>query len=126
MGTKIYTPIKPDWRWIAGFWEGDGSAGCYFYKRRHWIWHRSIVQLVQKDKEPLKIIKQMVGYGSLRLYKGSGFSKTNKYWKYSICSLQALKFIKNILPFVKSKRRITQLQKTLQDDSKFVNHEYNK
>lgn len=116
-------------QWLAGFWEGDGSAGSYRYKtvsrhtgKPYYARQCLRVSFTQKAKAPLLHIKRQYG-GTLGRYKGSAFNH-DLYYKYDICSLGARKLLTDILPYVVSPTRKARIRKALTNDAKWINRKH--
>lgn len=108
-----------DLLWIVGFFEGEGSCGCYTRKEvaksgKLYIYKNGtlIVSICQKRKDILKWILKEVGYGSL-FYSANPDSFGHSVWTWRAASLQAEKFLLMIQPYLKSKYRIKQVNKSI-------------
>lgn len=110
---------KTDIAWIAGFFEGEGYAGCYHNRRRtlknYYVLRASIAQ---REKKPLEFIKKLLGYGSL-FRRRSGY-KNSWCWYYDVANLRARKFLKLISPYLKSDYKRGQVKNALRKDKQFV------
>lgn len=106
---------KLNWEWLAGFWEGDGCAGCYYntnHNHKSWRLHADISQ---QEKQILILISRFIGYG--KLY----YSKTNNVWSWRVENRQARNFLTKILPYCNASHKIKQIKKSLALDKKYVN-----
>lgn len=115
--------------WIAGFWEGEGSAGSYRYKttsrwtgKPSYVRQSLTVQISQKSKFPLNYIKKFYG-GYLGRYHSSSFTKELHY-KWGICSKPARRFLKDILPFIRTPKRRNIILKALWNDKKWIDRKH--
>lgn len=100
---------ESDWHWIAGFFEGEGSAGCYSSDKGRYKLHASISQ---KEKQTLDAIQALVGYGSVTQCKGSW----GKVYHWRVCNAQARKFLNDLLPYLRTGKKWCQVQEALQTD----------
>jgi len=94
--------------WLTGFYEGEGNVGISDNYLRH-------LQITQKEKEPLLIIKRHLKIGHIR-------KETNKrkyYVHRFVISRRGIiiALLETMLPFMKSKLRIKK--------SKYLLKEYN-
>lgn len=91
-----------DRSWIAGFYEGEGSV---------YLLHNKYVQIkiTQKETSILRKIQQWIGYGEIY------FEYRNKFRisKWMCTGKNALNFINLIYPFMRSKRKISQIRRVL-------------
>lgn len=105
--------------WLAGFYEGEGSCG--FYQKMDngkGILHFSISQ---NEREPLQMIRDFLGYGSI--------SKTNGCHCYSTRGHFVIETLELLMPFMKTERKINQainavvayLKKPPEDRKKYNN-----
>lgn len=108
--------------WIAGFWEGEGSVGCYFHKQeRFGLIKRKInalngryilqVSVAQKEKYLIDYFKSCVSYGHIWQ------DKKSKVWIWRSCARQARDFLETIKPFIISPRRKSQIENATNIDS---------
>lgn len=119
---------KLELTWIAGFYEGEGSAGFYRINRNrgHKLYksYRLMVGISQIEKSILTWIKNTVEMGSIGTWKNN---KRNQYgWKckpiYRFCLANdmARRFLKLILPYMKAKHKIKQAKEALAKDKKYI------
>ena len=105
---------KLNWEWIAGFYEGEGSAGCYHNKRENRYHLKCTIS--QQNKNILNRIKSFVGFGSVCI----AVRETGVY-KWQASTNQARIFLNNVLPYLKTTHKKKQLLKALKRDRRFVN-----
>ena len=107
------------WEWLAGFYEGEGTCGCYKYKQN--TCYRLSMIIVQKQKEILNKIKRFIKCGSIiRTFKNDQFGKRHCY-QFMLQCAKARWFLNKILPYCRSKYKINQILKALTLDKKYVN-----
>lgn len=76
---KIYTQIKINNSWFAGFFEGDGTAyEMYSKNQKGLIYYKPVIQLFQSNKDILKLITTLVS-GRVYLDNSSKSRKKNAY-----------------------------------------------
>jgi hypothetical protein len=108
------TNLHDFWIWVTGFYEGEGSCGCYYDKRkRNWKLHTSIAQ---KDRRVLWLIKRTLKRGSITKAKGSW----GNVYQWRMTSAEARWFLKAILPLMHAPKKIEQTRKALKTDKKYV------
>jgi hypothetical protein len=117
---------KVDWPWIAGFWEGEGSCGFYSsYSRGYKVGHLT-AHIAQKDMTPLVYIQKAVSAGSVKRYQ----NKTGRwYYLWQLTARKAESFLRCLLPYIKTRRRRTQIINALEQDRLTINtkhHNYGK
>lgn len=116
---------KADIGWLAGFWEGEGFAGCYRNRRKD-SRNKNIIRyfyvlkvaICQRQKEPLVHCKKLLGYGSF--FRGRGGYKNSFLWTWSAGQKGARKFLKLIRPYVINPYKQNQIDKALRKDKKYV------
>lgn len=105
-----------DMGWLAGFYEGEGSCGCYRktnYSKtgKKYVYPNGALRVTisQKDETIIRWIQETVGYGSIsrRLHNPSSFG--GPLWNWYATANEALKFLMMIRPFLKIERRRVQL-----------------
>ncbi len=115
--------MKVNWAWITGFYEGEGSVGCY--KRHelraghHYNYHFLKFTIGQKEKTPLQLIKQAMGCGYLYHTNNRGLGG-GKIWMLQFTHAQGRRFAKQIRPFMCSPKKIQQLTRALRLDKKYT------
>jgi len=105
-----------DWAWIAGFFEGEGSCGCYFSERRKGPVYKLQASISQKERQVLDHIKSLVGIGSVAPNKGS----YGVMWHWRVDSAGARAFLHAIQPYLRSDKKKDQVAKALFEDSQRV------
>ncbi len=122
-----------DLNWIAGFYEGEGSAGFYRINRnRNNKLHKSfrlMVGISQIEKSILVWIKDTLNMGSIGTWKNN---KRNTYgWKckpiyrYCLANNMARRFLKLIIPYMKARHKIKQAKEALRKDTKYIKGRWN-
>ena len=108
----IYGAIATDdWNWIAGIWEGEGTA-CITTQAQRKPWSpgkRIVVTITQKDRSMLEEVKRLTATGSI--HPGSRAS----HWV--IASRCAREFLTTLMPYVRSQRRRIQIVRVLAIDA---------
>ena len=104
-------------RWLSGFWEGEGSVGCYdkTSQQKHYRAYPTMVlswSITQKEKWPLRKIKEYLGYGSLYKNRASGVNGV-PIWGFACYNANTYKVIKKIRQHLISPRRKRQIAKAL-------------
>lgn len=99
---------KANLQWLAGFWEGEGSAGSYWYKSHYktktYAHFYLQASLAQNDRQILKWVQKSFGG---HLYKNDSISSCYRLvWN----GKPAKEFLSAILPFIKMKRRLQQIK----------------
>lgn len=96
-----------DRAWLAAFWEGEGSVGCYKASRRYkkppYIRRYLSASVAQNDIKILTWIQSIFG-GSI--YK---VSTKCRCYRLAMHGETALKFLNSIRPFVKIDWRLKDL-----------------
>lgn len=106
-----------DIAWLAGFYEGEGTC-CMSTQKGYPILK---VSLSQVDPTPLNWIKYKYGgYIYKKINRKSSFGKKPIHI-YSVVSKKARMFLGMVLPYMKSKYKITQATHALNLDAKLVN-----
>lgn len=115
--------------WVAGFWEGEGSASCYRYRAvsRHtgkpcWVNQSLQCQISQKSKAPLLYIQKLYG-GSVGRYKSSSFN-SDLFYKYGACAKTARTLLLDILPFIRTPKRRNIITKALSNEKRRINSQH--
>jgi intein/homing endonuclease len=92
---------KTDIAYIAGFWEGEGSAGIYHHGEGK---YRLNVCITNTNKPVLEWIKNKVGHGWIFKRRQS-----NANWKirydWLLGDYKAYYFLKSIQPFLKFRKK---------------------
>lgn len=112
---------KSDWPWIAGFWEGEGSCGFYSSYTRGYKCSHLTAHIAQKDIAPLVYIQQVVGSGKVVRYKNPA---GRWYYLWQLTARKAESFLQRLLPYVRTKRRRTQIQNALSQDKNTINRKH--
>jgi hypothetical protein len=113
---------KITWEWLSGFFEGEGYAGfkqcstfMYYRKRKDgsrtikpYKQYRLDVSIAQKNLNILKKIKRFIGYGYIN----------DICWECN--SATARKFLKKILPYLRTIHKREQITKVLKQDKKLI------
>lgn len=91
-----------DKAWLAGLYEGEGSVSLQHDRHLY-------IKITQKETRLLRVIQRMVGFGPVYSeYKG-----TFRISKWMVSGRDALCFIATIQPFMKSKRKVAQINRAL-------------
>ena len=104
--------------WIVGFFEGEGSTGCYDIKVKKWRWKILTTCIAQKELYILKWIRKVLGFGYINRQNNIGFNKTYIY-KWQVSSPGSIVFLGLILPHLKSHKKIYQVNKALKQYYRF-------
>jgi len=97
-----------DIAWISGFYEGEGSIGCYRDRIREngkeeWSLTLSITQ---KEPDILEYIKNKIGFGKIH--------KSGEVHRFYCHFKEAKDFIEMIRPFMKCDKKMKQANKALE------------
>jgi hypothetical protein len=118
-------PMEPkmtnnDLLWLVGFYEGEGSCGCYrktctSKTGKLYIYPNGYlsVTISQKDKQSVHWIQKQLGYGSIRMRPQQSSSLGGSIWIWNANHRDAVKFLTMIKPYLKLNRRKVQLIKAL-------------
>lgn len=114
-----------DLAWIAGFFEGEGSVGCYRrYERTNTGKTRSFsfnVCIAQKDRAILEWIKTF--FGGTISYRVRTASFGLHIWRLDLRSSYAIRFLELVTPFLKTRRKIAQVKRAFARMKKWRKHE---
>lgn len=109
-----------------GFYEGEGSCGCYSIKsKKIYKYNVLTVSISQKEKRVIKWIRTILGFGSINKITKSGINKITM-WRWKATNKNARKFLMSIKPFMRHPGKILQLESALSKDRKTVNPNYQK
>lgn len=101
-----------NWEWLAGFWEGEGSVGCYLRKEGKYKSYIFTVSMSQNELPILlKIQKFLAGIGSIT--KRINVHKSHLggiVYSYTISNSYALWFCNKIKPLLQTNKKRKQLQ----------------
>ena len=115
------------WKYLAGFFEGDGSCGCYPIKfkkktktvrykfrksKNNYTYMRITFSLHNSDLSLLKRIRKFIGFGYVGKHNGLRLGKKQMYMYMTHCS-QALKILTKIHPFVVGNYKLNQLERAI-------------
>lgn len=101
---------KTDMNWFTGFWEGEGCIA-------HLSKFSLRFTLAQKDKTPLIFVKKLLKAGTI-LHKDT---QKNTFYSYELNGTgRVISLLKIMLPYMKSKKRITETKKTLKILDKII------
>ena len=103
------------WSWLAGFYEGEGSCGCYTNGRKR-NKHRLTVSVSQKDPRVLKHIKTMLGRGSVIANR----TTYGIVYAWRTYSASARWFLNQIRPYMRTPLKIDQVDAALAKDKELV------
>lgn len=107
--------------WLVGFFEGEGSCGCYLSeKNKHgkgFTQYKLQATISQKEREILDHIKEVLQCGSVAINKGS----YGLMYHWRVDSLQARLFLNMIFPFLKTNHKKKQVFLALSKDHNLVN-----
>lgn len=105
--------ISDFYNYLAGFFDGEGYAGCYKLARRNSFYWKLHAKIAQDEFYILNHIKRALGYGNITRNKDG-------YYHYCVNSAQARRFLRTLLPFLRSKDKIAQVKNALALDRKYV------
>ena len=103
------------WSWLAGFYEGEGSCGCYTNGRKG-NKYRLMVSISQKDPRVLDYIKQSLERGSVTKNK----TTYGVIHAWRVCSANARWFLNQIRPHMRTPLKISQVDAALSKDKNLV------
>ena len=120
IGLKLSNMTHSELIWLVGFYEGEGSCGCYrktSYSKageKYVYPHGSLtVTIAQKDRQIIDWIQKKLGYGSVRIRPQKSTSLGGSVWIWNACHSDAYRFLRLIRPYLKINRRKVQLAKAL-------------
>lgn len=99
--------------WLAGFFEGESSCGCYHHGRGR---YRLEASISQKERSILDTIKQKLGIGLVTQNKGS----YGLVFHWRAYSADARRFLNEISPLLRISHKLSQVGTALGKDQKFV------
>jgi hypothetical protein len=108
---KFLEISKCDWHWLAGIWEGEGTACITTQVQRHPFKNglRLVVTISQKDRSMLDEVRRITKTGSIH------YATRASVW--IIASRSAREFLGAILPYIRSDRKRTQAEFALRRDA---------
>lgn len=100
--------------YIAGFFDGEGSAMVLTHRVKEKIGYhyriRPVIKIVQKTKSILMEIKEHLGYGTIV----SNYIKSGECWVYQLNGQKnILKFIEDVAPYCRLKNHQLELIKKM-------------
>lgn len=104
-----------DWSWLAGLFEGEGTAGMYpqYDKRPGRRPHdRLVVTISQKERDMLDEAKRITGVGSIH------FQKSWNGWMWMAASKSAREVLSRLYPYLRSPRRQLQVSEAMATDAR--------
>lgn len=101
--------------WLGGFFDGEGSAGCYHFKGAGVPFTQLKITLRQKDEKILNLVKETLGYGSVC----HDYKKKGMYGWYC-SSANGRKFLKLILPYLRTDHKRSQVKEALRKDKQLI------
>jgi hypothetical protein len=102
---------KIDLAWVAGFWEGEGSIGCYNAKASKS--YQFVVTFTQKNRLILEWLKKHFG-GSI----GYKVDNNSHYWSLCLSKANAIHCIELLRPYIKMPRRLRQIKRAYDNMAK--------
>lgn len=113
---------KAELHWIVGFYEGEGTAGCWKTGGKY-NYRRLLVSIAQKEKYILEWIKKTVGYGCIATETNAGINHgTIHSWRCG--DRKARVFLQLIIPHLRSRYKTKQATDALKLDAKCINPNY--
>lgn len=104
-----------DWSWLAGLFEGEGTAGNYpaSDRRRSRVTRdRLVVTITQKERNMLDEVKRITGCGSIH------FTKSWNGFTWVAASRAARTVLVTLYPYLRSPRRQLQVANALAKDER--------
>lgn len=88
-------------QWLAGFFDGEGCASITKHQRadQKSVSYYPMASIGQKNRDILVQIREFIGLGYICKH-----SQTSGMYQWCCSHLQAYKFLKKILPYLKLKR----------------------
>lgn len=108
--------IQSQLAWITGFYEGEGSTGCW--GQTHSKWYTLCLTIAQRDKSPLTYIKNVLHFGSINRVPANG--NTRRSYRFRCAARKAEWLLKAMLPFMKSEYKIKQAKQALNKYSRVI------
>lgn len=99
---NIPTEIKPNidfFKWLAGFFDGDGNFCIYEYQGKKSIIFDSWISVFNTCPESICFVKKHI-HGSISKYKGAKFP----IWKWVCCQKDSEFVCESVHPFLKVKK----------------------
>lgn len=101
-----------DIRYIAGFWDGDGSITIqkqkWISKNRAGVQHFLCIKVSNTDKRILEEIKSYFNVGTV-MSNGKSKAKNRQAWQYQSSANDAYKIIKKLYPYLVIKKEQAEL-----------------
>lgn len=110
--------LEIDWHWLAGIFEGEGTAALRFNKGR---WANSprraylYAAVSQTNLEMLTEVQRIATVGKIYV-SGKPTEKHKQQWTWYIACKNARQFLMTILPYMRSPHKIQQVRTALEDD----------
>lgn len=106
-----------DLNWIAGFYEGEGSIGCYerISKVNNKIYKSYIFRayICQTNYKIIQWIKDTIGFGCISQRTRNGALGKKPLWEITFSNNEGIKFIQLIYPFLRTEHKKEQMKKSL-------------
>lgn len=115
-----------DLAWLAGFFEGEGSCGCYERKQ----YNPTNVSLsynfrvVVSQNEPKALIwgRNLLDLGTICQRTRNGSLGKTPMWVWTMSGNEALKFIELIYPYLKTDKKKQQIDNALNTRRRLRKH----
>ena len=107
-----------DWAWLAGIFEGEGTAALRFNKGR---WANSprraylYAAISQTNLEMLDEVPRIAGRGKIYISQPAK-EKRKQQWAWYVACRNAREFLNQLLPHMRSPHKIAQVATALRDD----------
>lgn len=107
---------KSDLMWIIGFYEGEGTAFCVRLKAHGYKTWKLYAGVTQKEKPILTWIQKKLGFGRIESISHGRFT----WHRLDFQSAQARRFLKLVIPYLKSGKKRLQAKRALKKDHRYV------
>lgn len=125
MSLRDRQPLKStELAWAAGFFDGEGSFGCYTQTVRHpravYRYPRFKLQVGQRDIRPLERFHAAVYWGHVRSGFDRRYDPPKPYHNYVANGAIALKVINQLWPYLSEPKReqVTRAREKYESSSK--------
>jgi hypothetical protein len=106
--------MKLSYEWLAGFFEGEGSIGCYRRKCGKYRSYSFKLSFAQNEKQILNKIKSYLGTGSISvLYPKYKSHYGGKVFTLVVSNSHALSLANTLLPYLQTDKKKKQVMQAI-------------
>ena len=110
---KPLLDLREDWSWLAGIFEGEGTA-CMspsYSRKGGRCLDRLVMSIAQKDRQMLDEIKRITGTGSIH------FSKSWEGFHWVCACRKAREILADLYPYLRTDKKRAQVRESLTMDA---------